>query len=126
VPFLDHPLVEFLATVPADVKFKSGKMKQLMKAAYADTIPKPVLERRDKMGFPVPLKEWFGGPLKDFVTSVFTEQKAHGRPHIHSDVVLMNLDRGAPFSRKIWGLMSLELWTQRFHDRASEFRKLAA
>src|SRR3990170_5145323 len=52
VPLLDHPLVEFLATVPADVKFKGGQMKQLLKTTYRDTLPRSVLERRDKMGFP--------------------------------------------------------------------------
>ena len=39
VPFLDHPLVEFLATVPADVKFKGGQMKQLMRLTYAAELP---------------------------------------------------------------------------------------
>ena len=37
VPLLDHPLVEFLATVPADVKFKGGQMKQLMKSGLSET-----------------------------------------------------------------------------------------
>jgi asparagine synthase (glutamine-hydrolysing) len=126
VPFLDHPLVEFLATVPADVKFKGGQMKQLLKATYRDTLPLPLLKRRDKMGFPVPLKEWFDGPLKQFTADVFAEQRARQRPYFNSDIVLKSFDRGAPFSRKTWGLMCLELWHQRFHDRTSEFRKLIA
>ena len=39
VPLLDHPLIEFLATVPADVKFEGGRMKHLLKLAYADVLP---------------------------------------------------------------------------------------
>src|SRR5690606_22435505 len=58
VPLLDHPLVEFAATLPPTVKFGGGRMKQLIKETYADVIPQPILDRRDKMGFPVPLKEW--------------------------------------------------------------------
>ncbi len=118
VPFLDHPLVEFLATVPADVKFKGGQMKQLMKTAYRDTLPKSVLERRDKMGFPVPLKEWFDGALKSFVADVFDQQRSKHRPFFNTDVVLANFGEQSRFSRKTWGLLSLELWHQRFHDRA--------
>jgi len=125
VPFLDHPLVEFLATVPADVKFKGGQMKQLMKTAYRDTLPKGVLERRDKMGFPVPLKEWFEGPLKSFVADVFDQQRSRKRAYFNTDVVLANFQGASRFSRKTWGLLSLELWHQRFHDRAGEFRAMA-
>jgi asparagine synthase (glutamine-hydrolysing) len=124
VPLLDHPLVEFLATVPADVKFKGGQMKQLMKTAYRDTLPKSVLERRDKMGFPVPLKEWFDGPLKTLVADVFTQQRSRHRAYFNTDVVLANFQGAHRFSRKTWGLLSLELWHQRFHDRGSEFRSL--
>jgi asparagine synthase (glutamine-hydrolysing) len=124
VPLLDHPLVEFLATVPADVKFKDGQMKQLIKTAYRDTLPKSVLERRDKMGFPVPLKEWFENPLRTFVTDVFAEQRSRHRAYFNTDVVLANFQGARRFSRKTWGLLSLELWQQRFHDRASEFRAM--
>ncbi|MCC8952071.1 asparagine synthase (glutamine-hydrolyzing) [Bradyrhizobium sp. Pear77] len=124
VPLLDHPLVEFLATVPADVKFMGGQMKQLMKTAYRDTLPKALLERRDKMGFPVPLKEWFDGELKDFVLDIFGEQRSKRRPLFNSDVVLSSLGGQSRFSRKTWGLLSLELWHQRFHDRATEFRAM--
>ncbi len=49
--------------MPADVKFKGGQMKQLMKTVYRDILPDGILKRRDKMGFPVPLKEWFEGTL---------------------------------------------------------------
>ena len=125
VPFLDHPLVEFLATAPADVKFQGGQMKQLLKSTFEDTLPRIVLERRDKMGFPVPLKEWIEGPLKSFVTDIFEIQRAKQRPYFNSDVVLANFDGAARFSRKTWGLLSLELWHQQFHDRAAEFRRMA-
>ena len=51
VPFLDHSLVEFAATVPADVKFMGGKMKQLLKQVFSSEIPKNILNRRDKWDF---------------------------------------------------------------------------
>jgi asparagine synthase (glutamine-hydrolysing) len=124
VPLLDHPLVEFLATVPADVKFKGGQMKQLMKTVYGDTLPKDVLERRDKMGFPVPLKEWFAEPLEGLVDEIFDQQRSRKRTFFNTDVVLANFRGASRFSRKTWGLMSLELWHQRFHDRASEFKAM--
>jgi len=122
VPFLDHPLVEFLATVPADVKFKNGNMKQMLKHAYADLVPEPLLNRRDKMGFPVPLKEWFDGDLKEFVSDIFWSEKASSRSYINIDAVRGGLGGSARFSRKLWGLIALELWHQQFHDQAAHYR----
>lgn len=124
VPLLDHALVEFAATVPADVKFEGGHMKHMLKTAYADVIPKQVLERRDKMGFPVPLKEWFSGELNGMMVDMFTNLKESHRPYINADSVLNNFDKAAQFSRKTWGLLSLELWHQEFHDKAAGFRAM--
>jgi asparagine synthase (glutamine-hydrolysing) len=123
VPMLDHSLVEFAASVPADVKFEGGRMKNLIKIAFADVLPTEVAERRDKMGFPVPLKEWMSGPLRGYVLGLFENMRDRHRPFINADAVLRNFDRVQPFSRKTWGLLSLELWHQRFHDRAAEFRR---
>lgn len=125
VPLLDHPLVEFAATIPADVKFSGGRLKHLLKTAFGDVLPEEVVNRRDKMGFPVPLKEWFQGELRGFAQDVFLNLKDKHRPYINADVVLQNFDKAGRFSRKTWGLLSLELWHQTFHDRGAEFRAMA-
>ncbi|HEV8678173.1 MAG TPA: asparagine synthase (glutamine-hydrolyzing) [Stellaceae bacterium] len=124
VPLLDHPLIEFLATVPADVKFAGGRMKHLLKLAYGHQLPPAIAERRDKMGFPVPLKEWVAGELKDLVHDIFRSRNARERPFLNADAVLANIGGSHPFSRKLWGLLSLELWHQMFHDRAAEYRRM--
>ena len=125
VPLLDHPLVEFAATVPADMKFKGGNMKHLLKQVFAQELPAEILNRRDKMGFPVPLKEWFANELKDFAMDTFGTMATKHRPSINSQAVLKNFGQEARFSRKTWGLLSLELWHQQFHDKATEWRSLA-
>lgn len=126
VPLLDHPLIEFLATVPADVKFAGGRMKHLLKLAYGHELPASVAERRDKMGFPVPLKEWVAGELKDLIQDTFRSRNARQRPFLNADAVIANIDGAKPFSRKLWGLLSLELWQQMFHDRAAAYRSMLA
>ena len=122
VPLLDHPLVEYMATVPADVKFSGGHMKHLLKTAYRDVLPTGITDRRDKMGFPVPLKEWFAGELKDFARDIFKGLHQRNRAFINADAVLENFETAGRFSRKTWALLSLELWQQMFHDRAAEYR----
>jgi len=126
VPLLDHPLVEFAATVPADMKFKGGNMKYLLKQVFSLEIPEEILNRRDKMGFPVPLKEWFDLELKEFVLDTFSTMAEKHRPYINSKAVLSNFGHEARFSRKTWGLLSLELWHQQFHDKAAEWRNNAS
>jgi len=122
VPLLDHSVIEFSATIPADVKFKDGRMKHLLKQAFADVIPQAISERRDKMGFPVPLKEWSDGELRDFIHDTFNT--GHSRPFMNARAIKSHLDEGGRFSRKLWGLLSLELWHQTFHDRATDFRRM--
>src|SRR6185312_17308680 len=83
-----------------------------------------IVERRDKMGFPVPLKEWFSGELRDLVQDNFRSRNARQRPFLNADAVLANLENMGRFSRKIWGLLSLELWYQLFHDRGAAYRRM--
>jgi asparagine synthase (glutamine-hydrolysing) len=122
VPFLDHRLVELLATIPAKVKFQSGELKRMLRVAFAREIPAAVRNRRDKMGFPVPLQPWLrrGGRAREFVLDTFRSRKAKGRPYLAPGFDVERLMRAeGPFSRNLWALLSLELWQQRFHDRAS-------
>ena len=124
VPLLDHPLIEFAATVPADIKFEGGQLKHLLKTTFARELPPEILNRRDKMGFPVPLKEWFASELHDFVLETVANMKAKNRDFVNTDAVLKNFGQSGQFSRKTWALLSLELWQQEFHDKAAEYRAL--
>jgi asparagine synthase (glutamine-hydrolysing) len=124
VPLLDHELVELAATMPADVKFKDGTMKHVFKQATRSLVPDAIAERKDKMGFPVPLHEWFAGPAREFVHDVFSSDAARGREHFDNAKVLAGLEKENRFGRQTWGLLSLELWQRLFHDREHEFKNL--
>jgi asparagine synthase (glutamine-hydrolysing) len=76
------------------------------------------------MGFPVPLSEWIQGEAKEFVWDIFSSQKALSRDLVRNDKVLEGLDKEGKYSRKIWGLLCLELWQQEFHDKANNYKKL--
>jgi asparagine synthase (glutamine-hydrolysing) len=125
VPFLDHRIVELAATIPADIKFENGDMKHVLRTAMRSKLPRRIFERQDKMGFPVPLHEWITstGPVREFVRDTFSSQAARSRELIDNSRVMKRMDGEAQFGRQIWGLLSLELWQQAFHDRAHEYRK---
>jgi asparagine synthase (glutamine-hydrolysing) len=65
-PLMDHPLVEWLATLPADLKVRGQEGKYLFKKAMEPHLSDDILYR-PKMGFSVPLARWFRGPLKQRV-----------------------------------------------------------
>ncbi|MYN43391.1 amidotransferase 1, exosortase A system-associated [Duganella sp. FT109W] len=62
-PLLDHSLVEWISGLPPDLKLRGGSGKFLFKQALAPYLPHELLHRR-KMGFAVPLADWFRGPLR--------------------------------------------------------------
>jgi asparagine synthase (glutamine-hydrolysing) len=124
VPFLDHAIVEFAATMPSDIKFKDGTLKKILLDAVDGDLPKLVTERKNKMGFPVPLNEWSRGDLKEFIHDLFSSRRAREREFFNNGEILKSLHNEPQFGRKLWGLLSLELWQREFHDRAPEFRAM--
>ncbi len=63
-PLMDHPLVEWLGTLPSAMKMHRGEGKYLFKKALEPRLPRDILYR-PKMGFAVPLARWFRGPLRN-------------------------------------------------------------
>jgi asparagine synthase (glutamine-hydrolysing) len=124
VPLLDHPLVEFAATIPADIKFKDGTMKRVFKDAMSHVLPEAITNRQDKMGFPVPLTEWVNNEIHDFVIDIFSTRNAVNRELINNKLVVKKLSRESKFGRTLWGLLCLEIWQQEFHDKEAEFKRL--
>lgn len=124
VPFLDHKLIEFMATVPADIKFKNGNLKHLLRGSFNDEIPSSIFNRKDKMGFPVPLQEWFSGPIKPFIDDIMSDIGSHKRDFFNADAIQGNFAATGRYSRKMWALVSLELWQQMFHDKSAHWKSL--
>jgi asparagine synthase (glutamine-hydrolysing) len=124
VPLLDHPIVEFAATIPANIKYKAGESKHILKEAFQGTLPDELAGRRDKMGFPVPLKQWFSGELRSFIGDTLSSSSARERSYIRRSRLVDSIDASGEFSRRAWGLLSLELWHQQFHDKNHQFRSL--
>jgi len=119
VPFLDHPLVEFAATIPADIKFKNGELKRLLKAVFANRLPAEIRNRKDKMGFPVPLNLWLkrGGPARELIGDILGSRRARDRAYLGNGLSIdAVLDSQSAYGRNLWALLSLELWHRQFVD----------
>jgi len=127
VPMLYEPLVEFVASVPSNIKFANGSLKNMLKTTFKEIIPKPILERKDKMGFPVPLSDWYSKDkhFRDYINDTFCGHKSKTREYLNPSFDPKTLiNKNNKFNRKMWGLFSLELWQQQFHDKETVFKNM--
>jgi asparagine synthase (glutamine-hydrolysing) len=119
VPFLDHHLVEFAATLPPDRKLAGFNTKRILREAVADVVPASVLTR-SKMGFPVPFGNWMRGSWNDVVRDVLLDRRARDRDLLRPsavDTLLNEAREGAPGAGDaVWSLLNLELWHRTFID----------
>ena len=119
VPFLDHPLVEYAASLPPAFKARGASTKILLKKLAERYIPRETIYRR-KVGFTVPISPWFQGPLKNFVRETLLGGRALSRGYFRPEAIrrlvedhlAANVDRG----RALWTLLALEVWHRLYLD----------
>jgi asparagine synthase (glutamine-hydrolysing) len=118
-PFLDHHLMEFAASLPEKLKLRRMTTKYLLKRILKDLVPAENLSR-SKMGFGVPIGHWFRGTMQPFLRETVLSEKALGRNLFQSDrvrqIVDQHVEGSMDHSHRLWSLLMLELWFQRFID----------
>jgi asparagine synthase (glutamine-hydrolysing) len=119
VPFLDTHVVEFAAALPPEYKVAGLKTKRLLKKLAERYAPSEVVYRR-KVGFTMPLSEWFVGPLSNLVRTVLLSEQCLSRGYYRADVLRKivdgHLSRKTDREQGIWVLLALELWHRLYID----------
>ena len=113
-PLLDHEFVELVYPMPGNWKLRGLRgHKWIMKEAFKDRLP-PMIQKRNKMGFGIPLHAWFRGPLKKYFEDVVLSPKAIGRGYFSEKALRRYWDEHQAGQRehgyRLWGLLMLELW----------------
>lgn len=123
VPFLDHKLVEFAATLPADLKLRRGTGKRLLRDAMAGVLPKPILTR-PKKGFPVPTQLWFRTKLRDFTRDYLLASDSACRDYLDrqalQQLVQEHEEGSADRHQELFTLLVFEFWHRVFIDRRAK------
>jgi asparagine synthase (glutamine-hydrolysing) len=119
---VDHEIVEYAASIPAELKLKNGELKHMLKAVAARYLPKRVIARR-KQGFTFPLGQWMRSELRPFLArlvdqSRFVEHGIFNREYIRS-LVDEHLSGRVDHSYRLWILINLEFWYRSFIDGES-------
>jgi asparagine synthase (glutamine-hydrolysing) len=120
VPFLDHPLVEFTARIPAAQQIKGLAGKFILKEAVADLLPREIVYRQ-KMGFPTPWAYWLAGPQLEEIERLLLESQSLERhlfrPETIRRIFAEHRAGHRDHGNRIWRLLNLELWQRVFLDR---------
>jgi asparagine synthase (glutamine-hydrolysing) len=116
VPLLDHKVLEFAASLPAEYKLRRFTTKYILKKALANKIPKEILDRK-KAGFPVPYEGWLRNECRDFVHSILLDSKTLQRGYFERSAIekmLAGNRESGLYAKEVFSLITLELWHRAF------------
>jgi asparagine synthase (glutamine-hydrolysing) len=112
VPFLDHTVVEYAMNIPDTWKLRGTRSKWILKQAFADLLPAPILAR-NKQGFSIPMKNWLRGPLQPLLRDLLAPDRIRERGWFEPaevDRLVEEHVRGSHnHAHRLWCLMALEL-----------------
>jgi len=118
VPFLDHKLVELTAQMPVNMKLRGKETKFLLREAMKGILPDAILERA-KMGFPVPVGNWFRHQFRHIVDEYVLSERSLARGIFNADFVreiVAKHNTGENHDERLWFLVNFEIWQRRFFD----------
>jgi asparagine synthase (glutamine-hydrolysing) len=116
-PFLDPRIVDFANSLPADFKLHGAQSKYVLRRMMNDRLPSTIL-RRPKVGFDIPIHEWFRGVLRPLLLDTLCEDAVKESrlfrwPPI-KQLLYEHLERRANWGYHLWGLMVLLIWMRRW------------
>jgi asparagine synthase (glutamine-hydrolysing) len=113
-PFMDHELVSFAAALSSKQLLKGGP-KRMLRGAFAEDLPAWVFKRK-KMGFAVPIGEWFKGELRGMLRDSLFASDSLASSHFRKPVVEKLIDEHEQgtqdHSQRLYSLLMLELWNR--------------
>jgi len=118
-PFLDQEVLEFAASLPEDYKLRGRINKYILKKAIKHLLPAKNINRK-KMGFSIPVARWFRNEMKDYLKDNLLSKRSLDRgyfnPQVVNDLFQAHVNGKADNGFRLWSLLMLELWHQRFVD----------
>ena len=117
-PFLDPRIVDFSRRLPEEFKLHGSQSKYVLRRLMQDKLPPNVL-RRPKIGFDIPIHEWFRGVLQPMLLDTLSEEAVRASELFNwnavEQLVRDHLERKANLGYHLWGLMVLLLWMKQWN-----------
>jgi asparagine synthase (glutamine-hydrolysing) len=117
-PFLDHELVEFVMSLPSQLKLKRFTSKYILKKMMKNYLPEEIIQRKKK-GFGVPIAKWVKGPLKELFEDLLSLDRIKREGFLNSEYVRTllqdHLANKKDNRKQLWTLLVWELWVNHYH-----------
>jgi len=120
VPLLDHKLVEYTSLLPDKFRLNGNQGKYLLKKFMEKHIPHEIIYRKKK-GFPVPIANWFRSTLYEQTREILLDKtsldRGYFKPEYIENILTQHKKGTEDLSRRIFSLLNLELWHQKYIDK---------
>jgi asparagine synthase (glutamine-hydrolysing) len=117
-PFLDPRIVDFSARLPEHFKLNGSQSKYVLRRLMQNKLPPNVLSR-PKIGFDIPVHDWFRGVLRPMLLDTLSEERVRASGLFNWNAVEQllgdHLERKANLGYHLWGLMVLLLWMKQWN-----------
>jgi asparagine synthase (glutamine-hydrolysing) len=119
VPFCDHKLIEFSASLPLELKTRGFRPKRLLKEAVRGLLPEAIINR-PKLGLHAPVGLWLQHDLKSLMADLLSRETIERRGYFRYEAIqeLIGLHETGKrdFSWQLWMLLVLEVWHRMYLD----------
>lgn len=118
VPFLDNEVIDFANSLPPTLKLFEKQGKHILRQAVKDILPKEIIERK-KIGFTVPLDQWFRGPLYHYICDILNDKivfKYFGQDYV---LDMMHKQKKQNCSLQLWAMLNFKIWYAIFFEGIS-------
>jgi asparagine synthase (glutamine-hydrolysing) len=113
MPFMDHELAAFVSALPDEWRVRRQSTKRILREAMKRLLPATILER-PKIGFRVPVNEWFRTTMRDYLVEHLTGTDSRTRDYYHPQELKRYLDEHTSgqqnHEKLLWCLLTLEIW----------------
>lgn len=121
MPFMDHELAAFVSGLPDEWRVQGRTTKRILRLAMQRLLPKAILER-PKVGFRVPVNEWFRGPMRDYLydhlLGADARTRGYYRPEVLQRLFCEHTAGQQNHEKLLWCLLGLEIWHREYRVQA--------
>jgi len=113
MPFMDHELSEYVSSLPDNYRVRGRSTKWILREAVKHILPEKIVNR-PKVGFRLPVNEWFRGPMKDYLYDNLMGDDSVSREYYRKDllskILKEHIDGRHNYEKLLWTMLNLEIW----------------
>ncbi len=117
VPFIDHKLMEYCATIPNSMKIKFKTKKYLLRRGASNYLPKRILNHR-KQGFASPMTQWINNDLKKYIGEILSKENIEKSGVLNyqrvQEILTEHYNRVEIHDKLIWSMVIFQTWHKRY------------